>query len=244
MESITYHLDVFDGPLDLLLHLISKNKVNIYDIPIAMILEQYNQALEDMKEKDLNVTSEFLTMSAHLLYIKSKMLLPKYDEEDVEEDPRKQLVEMLLEYQKFKEVSGVLHNRYEIGKDIFVKQQEAMEPDKTYKYVHNKTDLSGAILKMLDRAERKMPPPVSNFSGIVGREVYSVSSKVAFILKKLAVAGAATFKGLFKKVQTRSEVVATFLAVLELCKSNRVSISDDNEQKITLVGMNDGNSRD
>ncbi len=244
MESITYHLDVFDGPLDLLLHLISKNKVNIYDIPIAMILEQYNQALEEMKEKDLNVTSEFLTMSAHLIYIKSKMLLPKYDEDEAEDDPRIQLVEMLLEYQKFKEVSGVLHNRYEIGKDIFVKQQEAIEPDKTYKYVHNKTDLSNAVLKMLDRAERKMPPPVSNFSGIVGREVYSVSSKVAFILKKLAAAGAATFKGLFKKVQTRSEVVATFLAVLELCKSNRVSISDDNEQKLTLVGMNDGNSRD
>ena len=244
MEAITYHLDVFEGPLDLLLHLISKNKVNIYDIPIALILEQYNQALEEMKVRDLNVTSEFVAMSAHLLYIKSKMLLPRYEEEEAEEDPRAQLVQMLLEYQKFKEVSGVLNNRYEIGKDIYVKQQEPLEPDKKYKYVHNKTDLSNAILRMLDRAERKMPPPVSNFSGIVGREVYSVSSKVAFILKRLASAGVASFRGLFKKVETRSEVVATFLAVLELCKSNRVKISDDSEQKITLVGIENGNSGD
>ena len=236
MEAITYHLDVFDGPLDLLLHLISKNKVNIYDIPIAMILDQYNQALEQMQVQDLDVTSEFVAMSAHLLYIKSKMLLPRHEEDAEEEDPRAQLVEMLLEYQKFKEVSGVLHHRYEIGKDIFIKSQEPLEPDKVYRYTHDKNDLSRAIVRMIDRAERELPPPVSNFSGIVGHEVYSVGSKVAFIVKRLASAGAATFRGLFAKVRSRSEVVATFLAVLELCKSNRVIISDEGtEQTLTLI---------
>ena len=103
MAEITYHLDVFDGPLDLLLHLISKNKLNIYDIPIVEILEQYNKALEEMQERDLAITCDFVAMSAHLLYIKSKMLLPKYDDVEDEEDPRARLVEMLLEYQRIKE---------------------------------------------------------------------------------------------------------------------------------------------
>lgn len=227
MSEITYHLDVFDGPLDLLLHLISKNKLNIYDIPIVEILEQYNKALEEMQDKNLAVTCEFVAMSAHLLYIKSKMLLPKHDESDDEEDPRARLVEMLLEYQKIKEVSGALNLRAETGLDIYTKMPEQITPDKTYKFSHDKSDLRLAILNMLDRAESKIPPKITNFAGIVGREVYSVGKKVAYILKRLLSPKKTNFMDLFDNVRTRSEVVATFLAVLELCKTNRIKISDD-----------------
>lgn len=235
MTEIQYHLSTFDGPLDLLLHLISKNKVNIYDIPIAEILEQYDAALENMEIRDLDLESEFVAMSAQLLYIKSKMLLPKHDDGVEEEDPRATLVQMLLEYQKFKEVSGLLSTKYEVGRDIFVKEPECITPDKSYKFSHNKTDLSDAIIKMLDRADNALPPPVSRFTGIVGREIYSVSAKVAFILKRILNAGKVGFKSLFSKVQTKSEVVATFLAVLELCKSGKIRIGEENDPEISLT---------
>ena len=227
MAEITYHLDVFDGPLDLLLHLISKNKLNIYDIPIVEILEQYNKALEEMQERDLAVTCDFVAMSAHLLYIKSKMLLPKYDDIEDEEDPRARLVEMLLEYQRIKEVSGTLNARAESGFDMYTKMPEQITPDKTYKYEHDRMDLRLAILNMLERAETKIPPKITNFAGIVGREVYSVGKKVAYILKRLLSTKKTSFMDLFDSVRTRSEVVATFLAILELCKTNRIKISDD-----------------
>lgn len=233
--EIQYHLSAFDGPLDLLLHLISKNKVSIYDIPIAEILEQYDAALSQMEIYDLELESEFVAMSAQLLYIKSKMLLPRYEDEEESEDPRASLVQMLLEYQKFKEVSGLLSRRFEIGRDIFVKEPENLEPDKTYRFSHDKNDLPAAIRKMLDRAERALPPPVSQFTGIVGREVFSVSAKVAFVLKRLLHSGKTTFRSLFKKVQSRSEVVATFLAVLELCKENRIRLGDEEDPELSLT---------
>lgn len=240
MQTITYHLDSFEGPLDLLLQLISKNKINIYDIPIAEILEQYNTAFRAMDIQDLDLLSDFVAMSAHLVYIKSKLLLPRYEELDDEQDPRRELVQMLLEYQQFKEISGTLYSRYEIGRDIFVKGQESFEPDKTYRHSHRTDELVQAIHKMLDRADQKLPPPVSSFKGIVGREVYSVSSKVAFVLKSLLETGKASFKGLFRKVKSRSEVVATFLAVLELCKSNKIRFNDqENDTQLTLVTKED-----
>ncbi|MBR5478603.1 MAG: segregation/condensation protein A [Clostridia bacterium] len=235
MTEIQYHLSAFDGPLDLLLHLISKNKVNIYDIPVAEILEQYDAALANMEIRDLDLESEFVAMSAQLLYIKSKMLLPRHEENEEEDDPRATLVQMLLEYQKFKEVSGLLSTKYEVGRDIFVKEPECITPDKSYRFSHNKTDLSDAIVKMLDRADHALPPPVSNFTGIVGREIYSVSAKVAFILKRILNAGKVGFKSLFTKVKTRSEVVATFLAVLELCKSGKIKIGEENDPEISLT---------
>ncbi len=234
MSEITYHLEVFDGPLDLLLHLISKNKLNIYDIPIVEILEQYNEALEKMQERNLAVTCEFVAMSAHLLYIKSKMLLPKYDDIEDEEDPRAKLVEMLLEYQKIKEVSQTLNSKAEVGLDMYTKQPEIISPDKTYKYSHDRMDLRLSILNMLERAESKVPPRITNFAGIVGREIYSVGKKVAHILKRLLSNRKTTFIELFDNVRSRSEVVATFLAVLELCKTNRISVSEET-QDITLL---------
>ena len=129
MKEVTFHLEAFDGPLDLLLHLLSKNKVDIRDIPIAQILDQYLEYIQLMQEFDLEVASEFITMAAQLMYIKSKMLLPVYDDEP-EEDPRAGLVEALLEYQRIKSAGTVLNSRAELGRDLFTRGQEPLEKDR------------------------------------------------------------------------------------------------------------------
>ena len=126
MKEVTFHLEAFDGPLDLLLHLLSKNKVDIRDIPIAQILDQYLEYIQLMQEFDLEVASEFITMAAQLMSIKSKMLLPVYDDEP-EEDPRAGLVEALLEYQRIKSAGTVLNSRAELGRDLFTRGQEPLE---------------------------------------------------------------------------------------------------------------------
>ena len=116
-----FHLDNFDGPLDLLLHLISKNKVSIYDIPIAEILEQYMAVLHEAEHMDLDVAGDFIAMAAQLVYIKSRMLLPKHEEDEAGEDPRAGLVEMLLEYQRLKSATAFFAEKNETGRDIYVK---------------------------------------------------------------------------------------------------------------------------
>ena len=121
METVTFKLETFEGPLDLLLHLIQKNKVNIYDIPIAELSRQYMEYLDSMKESDLEVTSEFVVMAAQLLYIKSKMLLPDDNEDEDEGDPRAELVDRLIEYAKYKEAVEFLSPRQETGRLYFDK---------------------------------------------------------------------------------------------------------------------------
>ena len=122
--------------------------------------------------------------------------------------------------------------------DIYTKMPEQITPDKTYKYEHDKIDLRSAILNMLERAESKIPPKITNFAGIVGREVYSFGKKVAYILKRLLSPKKTRFIDLFDDVKSRSEVVATFLAVLELCKTNRIKISADTEDIALLAEGN------
>ena len=122
-----FHLDNFDGPLDLLLHLISKNKVSIYDIPIAEILEQYMAVLHEAEHMDLDVAGDFIAMAAQLVYIKSRMLLPKHEEDEDGEDPRAGLVEMLLEYQRLKSATAFFAEKNETGRDIYVKPPERQD---------------------------------------------------------------------------------------------------------------------
>ena len=156
MKTVNFHLPVFDGPLDLLLHLIAKNKINIYDIPISEILEQYVEYINRMREFDMEVAAEFVAMAAQLMVIKSKMLLPVYEDE-AQDDPRAELVEALLEYQRFKEMGGYLGTRAELGRDLFVKPPEALEKEqKDYQYTAEV--LVSAIRGILERSERRMPP--------------------------------------------------------------------------------------
>ena len=222
-----FHLENFDGPLDLLLHLIAKNKVSIYDIPIAEILDQYMEVLHAAEAMDLDVAGDFVAMAAQLVYIKSKMLLPRHEEEE-EEDPRTSLVEMLLEYHRIKESASKKKKKGELGRDIFVKPPEHLG-DTPKEYRQSVNDLIRAANNMLRRAQRRIPPPASAFSGIVGREPVPVEGRITSILKRFLHHVRLPFRRLFDDARSRSEIVATFLAVLELSKNRRIRLEGDGE---------------
>lgn len=226
--EMTFHLENFEGPLDLLLHLISRNKVNIYDIPITQILAQYMAILEQAQTMDMEIAGEFITMAAQLVYIKSKMLLPRHEEEETE-DPRAQLVEMLLEYQRIKEMTPYFRQRIDLGRDIFVKAPEVRVRTGPVEYRHIPDELALAARNMLEKVHRRMPPPIHSFVGIVGHETVSVSSRITVILKQFFTNTSLRFLSLFDNAKSRTEIVATFLAVLELSKTSRVRITGEGE---------------
>ena len=229
-----FHLENFDGPLDLLLHLIAKNKVSIYDIPIAEILDQYMEVLHAAEAMDLDVAGDFVAMAAQLVYIKSKMLLPRHEEEE-EEDPRTRLVEMLLEYQRIKETASFFREKGELGRDIFVKPPENLG-DAPKEYRQSVSDLIRAANNMLRRAQRRVPPPASAFSGIIGREPVPVEGRITSILKRFLHHVRLPFRRLFDDARSRSEIVATFLAVLELSKNRRIRLEGEGEDmELTLI---------
>ena len=229
-----FHLEHFDGPLDLLLHLIAKNRVSIYDIPIADILDQYLAVLHEAEAMDLDVAGDFVAMAAQLMLIKSKMLLPRHEEEE-EEDPRANLVEMLLEYQRIKEAAGYFREKGEIGRDIFVKPPEHLGAAPR-EYRQSVNDLLRAAGNLLRRAQQRVPPPASAFSGIVGREPAPVEGRITSILRRFIRQVRLPFKRLFDDAKSRSEIVATFLAVLELSKTHRIHLEGDGEDmELTLT---------
>ena len=221
--QLNFKLDVFEGPLDLLLHLISKHKLNINDIEISKLLEQYLDVIAEMKMADLEVASEFLEMAARLVYIKTVSLLPRHEEA---EDLKKELTGQLLEYQACKAAAArlALQNN---GYNIFVSQPEKLPIDKTYMREHLSDELLFAYLDVIGKAKRKLPPPASAFSGIVTKRMVSVTSRIIFVLRKLYNSGKVEYNQFFA-TGDRSEMVATFLAMLELIKSKRITVSDDN----------------
>lgn len=231
MTAIEFHLDAFDGPLDLLLHLIHKNKVSIYDIPISEILDQYTEVLNHAATEDLELAGDFIAMAAQLLYIKSRMLLPK-PQEEAEEDPRAQLVEQLLEYQRIRSVQEYFRERSNAGRDILVKQPEVLKkPEKkAFEAILSPELLQRAARRMAERIGRAMPPPASAFSGIVGRETVPVGVKLTQILQQFRNTVRLSFSGLFHGAKSRSELVATFLAVLELSKTRRICIDGEGDE--------------
>ena len=244
METPIYHLEGvvkareenmedFVGPLDLILHLLSKNKMEIKDIQISLILDQYLEWMNKRKEMDLEVASEFVTMASQLIYIKTRMLLSIHDEEAMSE--MEQLIATLEAHQRnenylrIKAVIPLLDDRYRYGRDYIPKQPEPLQPEKVYRYVHDKEDLVRAMGAVLGRTENKLPPPMAAFQGIVGREPYPVADKAGEILRRLVNLGVTRFRALFKGSRSRSEVVATFLAVLELCRARRVRLAGTEE---------------
>lgn len=223
------HMEDFVGPLDLILHLLSKNKMEIKDIQISLILDQYLRWMDQRKDLDLEVASEFITMASHLIYIKTRMLLSINDEEAMSE--MEQLIASLEahqrneNYMRIKEVVPSLDDRYRYGRDYLTKTPEPLQPDRAYRYVHDREDLRKAITSVLSRADNKLPPPMAAFQGIVGREPYPVTDKAGEIVRRLIQFGVTRFRALFKGNRSRSEVVATFLAVLELCKACRIRLA-------------------
>lgn len=222
-------LEDFNGPLDLILYLLSKNKMEIKDIQISLILDQYLAWMDQRKELDLEVASEFVTMAAHLVFIKTRMLLSIHDEEALSE--MEQLIASLEEHQRhenfarIKAVIPELSDRYAIGRDYIAKVPEPIPADKSYRYVHQKDDLLRAMTAVLERVDHKMPPPMAAFEGIVGREPYPVADKAGEILRRLVQFGVTRFRTLFQGNRSRSEIVATFIAVLELCRARRLRLA-------------------
>ena len=162
-----FHLDSFDGPLDLLLHLISKNKVSIYDIPIAEILEQYMAVLREAETMDMDVAGDFIAMAAQLVYIKSRMLLPQREETPGEDDPRAELVDMLLEYQRFRQATAFFREKGEEGADMLTKAPEPLGD--APREVHGvPNDLIRAANRLLRRVSRRIPPPATAFAASSG----------------------------------------------------------------------------
>ena len=241
-EGVSFKLPVFEGPLDLLLHLIAKNKVDICDVPIAEILDQYLAYLDEMKRMDLDIASDFIAMASQLMYIKSKMLLPRQEEEE-EEDPRARLIETLLEYQRFKEISSdYLRPRSEIGRDMFVKSPEPLsKKKKVYDGQNSPQQLLNALLDLVERSGRTLPPPVSSFSGIVGREEAPVEDRVTSLIQLFRSQKRVRFLQFIGSARSRSELVASFLAVLELSKTHRILITDMEDDY--LIELADGDQK-
>lgn len=224
MEALNFSLKVFDGPLELLLHLIAKNKVSIYDIPISMILEQYMEYIEDLKKMDLEVSSAFIEMAAQLMLIKSRMLLPKAEED--EEDPRMSLAEALAEYKRYKSMLETFRNKNKEAGITYVRRTEHLDFDKKHQLTYETDVLTRAYRDVLQKSNRALPPPLKSFRGIIGHPIASVPAKIFGVLRALKRKVTCSFRSLFGGAKTRSEIVATFLAVLELSKSKHVKMEE------------------
>ncbi len=224
-ETLSYKLDVFEGPLDLLLNLIAKNKLNIYDIPIAELLEQYMAQIHEMQAADMDVASEFLEMATRLVHIKSVSLLPKKEEEAA---LKQELTGQLLEYQQCKEAAMRLRERFSL--DGIVRAQADIPADLTYKRHHKPQELLSAYLSMLGKKKPPEPQkPEDTISKLITRRVVSVASQIVFVLRSLWKKRHVSLKELFRGKNDPSERVAAFLAVLELVKDKRLRVDGDGE---------------
>ena len=225
-------LEDFEGPLDVIFLLLSKNKIEIQDVSISAILEQYLAYLEEMKRLDMEIASEFITMASHLMLIKTKMLLSAAEQAEAESELdllRQSLVERRRKeaMEQIRLAVTELEPRNEIGRCLFTKEPEPLRRDNTYRYQHDVRDLLRALDAITERNARQLPPPTANFMGIVGKEPYPIGRKTGEVLRQLVLRGMERLKNLFKGNKSRSEVVATFLAILDLCKTNTVVLEDD-----------------
>ena len=223
--EIYYRLDRFEGPLDLLLDLIKKNKVSITDIPIALICDQYVEYINQAQKMDLDVAAEFIVMASELLYIKSQMLLPH--EEGTENDPRREIQDALLLYQQAKLAAGEMRNMYDEYSGRYVKGTDDIPPEKGLP-LNLDTDLLmkalGAVMKRMKIAET-VRNPVELVNPLIKRKVVSVEEKIEQMCELLEEHEEASLFFLLKDSESRSELVARFMGILELIKINRIIIT-------------------
>lgn len=230
--SIQVKLQSFEGPLDLLLHLIDKNKVDIYDIPISMITEQYMNYIEEMEKSDLNMMSEFLVMAATLLDIKCRMLLPKEEKEEKGEDPREELVARLLEYKMFKYISLELKDKQVDAEKSLFKLPSILEEEEDYKEPIDYKKLIGnmnlaklnAIFQSLIRRQKEKIDPIRSQFGKVERDEVNMEEKMRFVENYGKIHGTFSFRTLLKEQERKIEIVVTFLALLELMKTGVICV--------------------
>ncbi|MGE4485081.1 MAG: ScpA family protein [Oscillospiraceae bacterium] len=252
MENLTFHLEGvvktredmedFEGPLTLILQLLSKNKIEIKDIQISLILDQYLDYLEEMKSMDLEVASEFVAMASHLVYIKTRMLLS--EEEEVSElDQLISSLESLRRrdtYARIKAVTDTLHDMYRLGAGTYIKPPEYFAPDMEYNYAHPKEDIYTAIRCVFDRGDTVRAAVNPRPFAVPERIVYSVSKKAEEIIQRLKIKGPLRLNTFYFLSENRTELVATFMALLELCKAGCIFLSqaDEDDFVINYTGTN------
>ena len=225
-------MEDFEGPLDVIFLLLSKNKIEIQDVSITAILEQYLAYLDEMKRLDMEIASEFITMASHLMLIKTKMLLSAAEAAEAESE-LDQLRQSLIERQRREAMEQirmaitVLEPMNDVGRCVFTKEPEPLRKDRTYRYRHFPEDLLRALDEIAERNQRRLPPPTVNFHGIVGKEPYPVTRKATEVIRTLVLRGIERLKNLFRGNKSRSEIVATFISILDMCKNNTVTLEDD-----------------
>ncbi|MDO4292223.1 MAG: segregation/condensation protein A [Eubacteriales bacterium] len=248
--ALEVKLQAFEGPLDLLLHLIEKNKIDIYDIPIAEITEQYLAYIRQMETEDMNVMSEFLLMAATLLDIKCRMLLPReVNEEGEEEDPRAELVQKLLEYKMYKYMSYELKDMQVDAAKSFYREKEIPREVEAFRPPVNYAELLGDLTlaklqaifeSVLKRQEDKLDPVRSSFGRIEKDEV-SIDDKAVYVRDFIRSHGRFSFRELLEKQNSKMEVIVTFLVVLELMKTGSITVEQPSVGgEITVISREAG----
>ena len=231
--ALSIRLENFEGPLDLLLHLIDKNKIDIYDIPIVLITDQYLTHIKAMEDNRMEVMSEFIEMAAILISIKTKMLLPKYEEEEEEEDPREALVQKLIEYRKYKMISESLKDRHTKADKAIFKGPTIPEEVKNYVQVPDVEEILANVefaalyqvfQNVMKRKADKIDVVRSQF-GEIKKEEFTVQDKIEQLLNLRDIYSSLSFVDLLDNVNTKTEMIVTFLAVLELMKMGSVRVS-------------------
>jgi len=229
-DAIRVRLPVFEGPLDLLLYLVKSSEVSIYDIEITRITEQYLNYLAQMQELDLDVAGEFIVMAAHLIYLKSRTLLPvdqqAVDDQPEEEDPRWELIRQLVEYKKFKEAAGKFQELEEIAHGIFHRSAPPVmvtAPETAKPFLGKVTmwDLMQALQHVLQRYEEQQ---IRHGKSEIFEETFTVSQKIDYLLERIGPGKTASFFTLFGELASRAEIVVTFLALLELIRLKQLRV--------------------
>jgi segregation and condensation protein A len=241
METLSLKIEQYEGPLDLLLALIAKHKLNIFDIPISEIAEQYIEYINGMKKLNMEVTSDFIEMAAELMLIKSKLLLPK---QEGEEDPRQPLVDALLEHQRAVQAAVFLKKQSELYYDRFTKEPD--ESDGIYFRLHAVSLLQEAFLTITERSAAKpLKTEEKLFTKIENERYYTVNEKIFSLMRKLARKEKYLFENVFDGVKSRGELIALFLAVLETVSKGRVGVIREKDRLyLTLIKNKNDNGYD
>ena len=233
LESKKYAIKIndFEGPLDLLCHLIDKNQMNIYDIELSKITDQYIEYLNKMEELNLEIASEFLVMASTLLYLKSKNLLPKQNEEEDVELTEEELIKQIIEYKKYKEISKKLRENYIIFQKRFFKQEEKIQlPKQEIEEEFEKESIPNIYMKLMERVGNKINQNAKNIEKIAITDTYTVASKVKEIFKVLVRQKSFNFNKLFSiKKRNKQEVVTAFTGLLELSRRSKVTTKQEKQ---------------
>lgn len=232
MEGLTYKIETFQGPLDLLLSLIMKNKMDICDIRISIIFEQYMAYLAQMQAMDMEIAGEFIVMATELMYIKSRMLLPKTQPQ--EEDPRERLAQALLEYRRAKEAAQYLEEQYAIYGRRMAKETDELPSDTHYVAPHDITLLESALARLLRKKETKHTEPMQTITSIIQRVIVPIPKMLERIVQTMRTAPRTEFEVLFADADSRAEVVATFIALLSLVKEGHVTLTREIQTDVKM----------